>query len=112
MSEQTNEQVQAEPCCKVQFSGECVGRAVDAFAASLESVICGRGQPLVVRVSKETMAKLDMLVQGKVCKSRSEAALFRYAKISLHPSDHNHSGRQHHVRHFLALQKGGPHFFQ
>jgi hypothetical protein len=76
VSEKTNEQVQAEPCCKVGFSGERIGRAVDAFAASLESVICGQGQPLVVRVSKETVAKLDLLVQGKVCKSRSEAALY------------------------------------
>jgi hypothetical protein len=48
---------------------------VDAFAASLESVIAGKGQPLVVRVGKETLAKLDLLVQGGVCKSRSEAAL-------------------------------------
>ena len=62
--------------CTVQLSGECLGRAVDAFAASLESVISGQGRPLVVRVSKETVAKLDLLVQGGVCKSRSAAALY------------------------------------
>jgi hypothetical protein len=60
----------------MQFSGECIGRAVDAFAASLESVISGKGLPLVVRVGKETVDKLDLLVQGGVCKSRSAAALY------------------------------------
>jgi hypothetical protein len=60
----------------MQFSGECIGRAVDSFVASLESVIASRGQPLVVRVGRETMEKLDLLVQGGVCKSRSEAALY------------------------------------
>ena len=71
-----NEQVKTDSGCTVQFSGECLGRAVDAFAASLESVIAGRGQPLVVRVGKETLARLDLLVQGGICKSRSEAALY------------------------------------
>lgn len=71
-----NEQAKKDSGCAVQFSGECIGRAVDAFAASLESVIVGKGQPLVVRVSKETVAKLDLLVEGGVCKSRSEAALY------------------------------------
>ena len=71
-----NEQVKKESGCAVQFSGECIGRAVDAFAASLETVVAGKGQPLVVRVGKETLAKLDLLVQGGVCKSRSEAALY------------------------------------
>jgi hypothetical protein len=70
-----DEQEKKESGCAVQFSGECFGQAVDAFAASLESVIVGKGQPLVVRVSKETLTKLDLLVQGGVCKSRSEAAL-------------------------------------
>ena len=76
MSEQANEQAKKDAGCAVQFSGECLGRAVNAFAASLESVIVGQGQPLVVRVSKETLAKLDLLVKGGVCKSRSEAALY------------------------------------
>jgi hypothetical protein len=60
----------------MQFSGECIGRAVDSFVASLESVIAGWEQPLVVRVGKETMKKLDLLVRGGVCKSRSKAALY------------------------------------
>ena len=76
MSEQVNEQAKERSGCTVRFSGECVGRAVDAFAASLESVIVGKGQPVVVRVGKETLAKLDLLVEGGVCKSRSEAALY------------------------------------
>jgi hypothetical protein len=71
-----NEQAKTESGCAVQFSGECIGRAVDHFAASLESVIAGKGQPLVVRVGKETLSKLDLLVQGGVCKSRSEAVLY------------------------------------
>ena len=58
------------------LSGECIGRAVDQFAASLESVITGQGLPLVVRVSKEAMAKLDLLVESGVCKSHSAAALY------------------------------------
>ena len=71
-----NEQVKQDAGCAVQFSGECIGRAVDGFVASLESVIAGQGQPLVVRVSKETLEKLDLLVQGGACKSRSAAALY------------------------------------
>jgi len=70
-----NEQAKKDSGCAVQFSGKCLGRAVDAFAASMESVIVSKGRLLVVRVSKETLAKLDLLVQGGVYKSRSEAAL-------------------------------------
>ena len=76
MSETVSERGKSGSGCTMQFSGECVGRAVDGFVASLESVIAGRGLPLLVRVPKETVAKLDLLVQGGVCKSRSEAALY------------------------------------
>ena len=76
MSETVSERGKTGSGCTMQFSGECIGRAVDSFVASLESVIVGQGQPLMVRVPKETVAKLDLLVQGGVCKSRSEAALY------------------------------------
>ena len=46
------------------------------FAASLETTVSGRGWPLVVRVDKDTLAKLDLLVAGGVCKSRVEAAAY------------------------------------
>jgi hypothetical protein len=59
----------------LQLSAERAGRAVDSLAASLESLIGGEGLPLVVRVPKDTLAKLDLLIEGGLCKSRSEAAL-------------------------------------
>jgi hypothetical protein len=68
-----SEQAKGHECNK-GFSGECVGQAIDAFAASLETTVTGHGWPLVVRVSKKTLAKLDLLVAGGVCKSRVEAA--------------------------------------
>jgi hypothetical protein len=58
------------------FSGECLGQAVDTFVASLETTFSGHGWPLVVRVDKETLDKLDLLVAGGVCKSRVEAAQY------------------------------------
>jgi len=56
------------------FSGEWMGQAVDALVASLETTFSGHGWPLVVRVDKETLSKLDLLVAGGVCKSRVAAA--------------------------------------
>jgi hypothetical protein len=76
MSETVSERGKTALGCTMQFSGECIGRAVDSFVASMESVIVGQGLPLVVRVPKETVAKLDLLVEGGVCKSRSDAALY------------------------------------
>jgi len=76
MSEAVSERGKTGSGCTMQFSGECVGRALDSFVASVGSVIANQGQPLMVRVPKETVAKLDLLVQGGVCKSRSEAALY------------------------------------
>ena len=76
MSEKNvNEQVKARGGCE-GFSGECLGQAVDAFVASLETAFSGHGWPLVVRVDKEMLAKLDLLVAGGVCKSRVEAAQY------------------------------------
>jgi hypothetical protein len=73
-----NEQAQAgqgQMSC-LALSGECVGRAVDSFVASMEALVTGRGWPMMVRVDGETLAKLDLLVSGGVCKSRVEALGF------------------------------------
>lgn len=76
MSEGTvNEQVKGHGFCE-GFSGQCVGQAVDTFVASLETTFGGRGRPLVIRVDKETLARLDLMVAGGVCKSRVEAAAY------------------------------------
>jgi len=79
MSETTSsEQTQAgqgQASCKA-FSGECVGRAVDSFVASMETLVTGQGWPMMVRVDGETLARLDLLVSGGVCKSRVEALGF------------------------------------
>lgn len=71
-----SEQKQAAESCSKTFTGECVGQAIDAFVASLETTITGQGWPLVVRVDKETLAQLDLLVAGGVCKSRAEGAVY------------------------------------
>jgi len=80
VSENTvKEQAEGKGSCK-GFSGECLGQAVDSFVASLETTVSGHGWPLVVRVDKETIAKLDLLVAGGVCKSRVEAAQYLLAQ--------------------------------
>ena len=43
---------------------------------SLEAALTGRGNTVMVRVNDEALAKLDMLVQAGICKSRSESAAF------------------------------------
>ena len=79
MSETTlNEQSQAgagKTSCTT-LSGECVGKALDNLVASMETLITGHGWPMMVRVDGETLAKLDLLVSGGVCKSRVEALGF------------------------------------
>ena len=76
MSENTvNRQTKGQGPCE-GFSGECLGQAVDTFVASLETTFGSNGWPLVVRVDKETLAKLDLLVSGGACKSRVEAAQY------------------------------------
>ena len=76
MSESTaSKQVKGQESCE-GFSGECLGQAIDTFVASLETTFGSNGWPLVVRVDKETLARLDLLVTGGVCKSRVEAAQY------------------------------------
>jgi hypothetical protein len=76
MSESTgNEKVEDRGVCG-SLSGECVGEAIDTFVASLETTFNRRGWPLVVRVDKETLVKMDLLVSGGVCESRVDAAAY------------------------------------
>jgi hypothetical protein len=79
MSESTSsEQTQAgqgQASCTA-LSGECVGKALDSFVASMETLVTGQGWPMMVRVDGGTLAKLDALVSGGVCKSRVEALGF------------------------------------
>jgi hypothetical protein len=61
---------------KKKGSGESVGKALSSFMDSLEAALTGRGNTVMVRVNDEALAKLDMLVQAGICKSRSESAAF------------------------------------
>ena len=53
-----------------------VGKAINSFMGSLEAALSGRGNAVMVRVNDEALAKLDMLVEAGICKSRSESAAF------------------------------------
>ena len=67
---------------KVQFEGEretksaSVGKAINSFMGSLEAALSGRGNAVMVRVNDEALAKLDMLIEAGICKSRSESVAF------------------------------------
>ena len=53
-----------------------VGKAINSIVGSLEAALTGRGNAVMVRVNDEALAKLDMLVEAGICKSRSESAAF------------------------------------
>ena len=53
-----------------------VGKAINSFMESLEAALSGRGNAVMVRVNDEALAKLDMLIEAGICKSRSESAAF------------------------------------
>jgi hypothetical protein len=57
-------------------SGDSVTKALSSFMESLEAALSGRGNSVMVRVNDEALAKLDMLVNAGICKSRSESAAF------------------------------------
>ena len=61
---------------KKRPAGECVGKAIHSFVESLESALSGRGNVVMVRVNDEALAKMDVLVAGGICKSRSASAAF------------------------------------
>jgi hypothetical protein len=75
MSENQEPEVQVtEP--KKEATGASVGKAINSIMESLESALSGRGNAVMVRVNDEALAKLDMLVEAGICKSRSESAAF------------------------------------
>ena len=57
-------------------AGESVGKAINSIVETLEAALTGRGNPVMVRVNDEALAKLDMLVASGICGSRSESAAF------------------------------------
>jgi len=61
---------------KKKAASESVTKAINSFMETLESALSGRGNSVMVRVNDEALAKLDMLVQAGICKSRSESAAF------------------------------------
>ena len=67
------EVVEAE---KKPNTGASVGKAINSFMESLEAALSGRGNAVMVRVNDEALAKLDMLIEAGICKSRSESAAF------------------------------------
>jgi hypothetical protein len=56
--------------------GASVSKAINSFMGSLEAALAGRGNAVMVRVNDDALAKLDMLVEAGICKSRSESAAF------------------------------------
>jgi hypothetical protein len=61
---------------KTGSTGANVGKAINSIMESLESALSGRGNAVMVRVNDEALAKLDMLIEAGICKSRSESAAF------------------------------------
>ena len=61
---------------KKASTGASVGKAINSFMESLEAALSGRGNAVMVRVNDEALAKLDMLIEAGICKSRSEGAAF------------------------------------
>jgi hypothetical protein len=57
-------------------AGESVGQVITNVMDTLESALVGRGNSVMVRVNDEALSKLDTLVAGGICKSRSESAAF------------------------------------
>jgi hypothetical protein len=61
---------------KKPTSSDSVSKALSSFMESLEAALSGRGNSVMVRVNDDALAKLDMLVNAGICKSRSESAAF------------------------------------
>jgi hypothetical protein len=81
MSENQEVEVQVEEKketsgAKAGSTGANVGKAINSIMESLEAALSGRGNAVMVRVNDEALAKLDMLVDAGICKSRSESAAF------------------------------------
>ena len=61
---------------KTASTSASVSKAINSFMETLESALSGRGNSVMVRVNDEALAKLDMLIDAGICKSRSESAAF------------------------------------
>ena len=78
----SKEELEATPVAKEtagakkESTGANVGKAINSFMESLEAALSGRGNAVMVRVNDEALAKLDMLIEAGICKSRSESVAF------------------------------------
>jgi hypothetical protein len=70
------EEVEGEKKAAGASAGASVGKAINSIVGSLEAALSGRGNAVMVRVNDEALAKLDMLIEAGICKSRSESAAF------------------------------------
>jgi hypothetical protein len=61
---------------KKESTGANVGKAINSFMESLEVALSGRGNAVMIRVNDDALARLDMLIEAGICKSRSESAAF------------------------------------
>ena len=57
-------------------ASEGVGQVIGGIVDTLEVALTGRGNTVMVRVNDDALAKLDMLIEAGICKSRSESAAF------------------------------------
>jgi len=57
-------------------AGESVGQVIGGIVDTLEVALTKRGNTVMVRVNDDALAKLDMLIDAGICKSRSESAAF------------------------------------
>ena len=71
-----NQEVEQVVEGKKKASSASVGKAINSFMESLDAALSGRGNAVMVRVNDDALAKLDMLVEAGICKSRSESAAF------------------------------------
>jgi hypothetical protein len=69
---------ESKPEAKVtsKKAGEGVGHVIGGIVDTLEVALTGRGNTVMVRVNDDALAKLDMLIDAGICKSRSESAAF------------------------------------
>ena len=65
---------------KKKSPGESVGQVITNVMDTLETALVGRGNSVMVRVNDDALQKLDTLVAGGICKSRSESAAFLLQK--------------------------------
>ena len=80
-AEEVEVKVETEAAGKPKKSpGESVGQVITSVMDTLESALVGRGNSVMVRVNDEALKKLDTLVAGGICKSRSESAAFLLQK--------------------------------